>query len=251
MSAVTRLNDAPRLRRGATCARAAWCLSAASGSVVRSGDWIGVSPVKENSRAAASNASISAAVGPDAASELRHRAGSADDRLERTRRIGSGALVDDGLEQLERLGGHQNGVEHRRRRGARRRRGDRSSRRASAVTIGLLGGLTALRRLRRGDERCLCGGCGERRHDGREAARCRPSGVIGASLRRDAATGAASAVGASWTGAGRPHTIVGRSGAASAVRRRRSAREAPGVSAVAEGGVADERLERRVGADAA
>ena len=72
-AAVTRLNEAPPLRRDGDVSRRRSAAAAAGSSsaafVPR--DWIGVSPVKANSRAAASNASISAAVGADADSASR------------------------------------------------------------------------------------------------------------------------------------------------------------------------------------
>ena len=243
---MRRLKDAPRLRRGATCAGAAVFGRFRRVRLFVRGGGLDRRLAREGEQSGGGLECIDLSGGrPGCRAELRN------ERLGRQRleRLGGrlGGLVDDGLEKFEGLGGHQHGVEHRRGLGTRCRRDERSCGRR-------LGDDRLLARLTRPaaatrDEGCLCGGCGERRHDGRERLHVSERGDRRA-LSGVAATGAASVVGV-WTGAGRPQTIAGRSGAAPAVRRRRSAREAPVVSAVAEGGVADERLERRVGADAA
>ena len=205
---------------------------------------IGVSPVKEKSRAAASKASISAAAGrmphptsssDSATSGFRHSTGLLGSILDRRARavrrarrrsepsrasarargsapdaatgVATAGLGDGGL-----LGGPTDTATA----AALRRRSAAAA--ASAVTTTVRGATSA--------EGVIGASCGS-------SARCAASGFDGWRLRGDP----------------RRQSAVRRP--SRAFRRRRSAREAPVVSAVAESGVAEDRLERRVGADAA
>ena len=145
--AVTRLNDAPRLRRGATCSAAASSTASAAASASDSAscsaaDWIGRLAREGEEPGGGLERVDLGGCGPGCRiPNVIERLGD-DVRFRHLDEDLLGSILDLGLEQFEGLGGDLHGIEHRRRRGTRGRMPPTGARDGGLRDDGLLGGPT-------------------------------------------------------------------------------------------------------------